>query len=273
MTRFQAFAVDTPRGPVVTMQAGVELAGRYFATTSHTAAKARSVRRAGVAAVLDRTDTGWSLRMGRAVVLDPRHPLDASRDPIGAMWSGAAFAKIAATYPEQLVGYATDRRVPMSWSFAARVLLAVRGDRWHEWTDHGVVTRGPAPSPPRWPLEPRATGSAPTLDAPHDALVARRGPCWLGVLTPHGPAVVPATWTHGGIVRAHTAVLSAIGARLPGPGCVTIDDSESNRPSGKTGVILRGSLTPRTNRSGTTALAVRVDTTTTWVGFASTPHR
>ena len=269
MARFQAIAVGTARGPVVTMQAGVELGGRYWATTSHTAAKVAAIRRTRVAAVLSPTDDGWTLRIGRAVVLDPRHPLHGFRDPVGSAWGMTALARIVAAYPEQLFGYATDGAVPAAWNAVSRVLIAVRGDHMFSWRRDGSAVHPSGTHTPNWVLDPQARGTVPDLDGDHRDLVHQRGPCWLGVTTARGPAAVPATLAPGGIVRAHTGVLHQVGALLPGVGCVTIDRSASPRPSEKIGVILRGVLTPRSNRAGFTALAMTTTTATTWTGFAT----
>ena len=267
MDHFQAIAVETRRGPVVTLQAGVELGCRYRTTTSHTSAKVTSIRQHRTAAVLSPTADGWSLRVGRAVVLDPRHPLHGLRDPLGSAWGTTALAKIMAAYPEQLLGYATDGAVPAAWNVLSRVLIAVRADRMFTWKRDGSTVHPSGKQSPSWPLDRTATSEVPTLDGEHQQLINRRRTCWLGLESVDGPVVIPATWSTDGTVRAHTAVLQLVGARLPGPTCVTIDDSESPRPSEKIGVILRGSTVPRSNRGGFTALAFDTATATTWSGF------
>ncbi|HQV56791.1 MAG TPA: hypothetical protein PKV27_02185, partial [Ilumatobacteraceae bacterium] len=243
----------------------VELGGRYWTTTSHTAAKVGAIRRTRRAAVLSPTDDGWSLRIGRAVVLDPRHPLHGFRDPVASMWGTTALARIAAAYPQQLLGYASDGAVPAAWNVISRVLIAVRADRTMTWNRDGS-TLHPNGSP-TWTTDRQATPSVPELEGEHRRLVERRGPCWLGLVDRDVPVVVPATWSKGGTVRVHTAVLQLVGVTLPGPACVTIDDSSSPRPSEKIGVILRGTATPRTNRGGFTVLAFNAATATTWSGF------
>ena len=99
MTGFQHLAVDTADGPHVTLLAGVEMAGCYWATTSSSAAKVRMIRSNGRAAVLDAPGdpfdrAGWTLIAGRATILDTKRPCDWLVDPLAASLAGIAVARI-----------------------------------------------------------------------------------------------------------------------------------------------------------------------------------
>lgn len=235
---FQAFVVRGVSGPVVTLQAGVDFAGYYWTTTSRKSGKVKALRRDPVASVLSRGDLSWVHRTGRAIVLDPAHPSESVRELPAAALAGTALALIAARYPQQLLGYLLDgASTPTAWRPHNRVLLAVR----HE----GELA---------WPEE------------------IRRFPCWLGLDSAGGPVVVPAEWkSASSTVRVPAVTLMATDAYLPGRVCVTIDDSDSTRPSSKTGTIARGEASKPRVRNGMASLAVHVDFTSTWHGFRTAP--
>jgi hypothetical protein len=230
---FQAFAVRGVAGPVVTLQAGVDFAGYFWTTTSRSAGKVKALRRDPVASVLTHTNDLWVLRAGRAVILDPVHPSEAMRELPAVALAGTALALIAARYPEQLLGYVADgMATPQSWRPYNRVLIAVR----HE-------------DQISWPASLR----------PVD------GRCWLGLDSDEGPLVLPGQWRSArSTVRVHASVLATLRPRLPGPACITIDESRSRRPSDKTGIIARGHASDCTVRMGTASIVGDVDAVSTW---------
>jgi hypothetical protein len=254
---FQAFAVRGTKGPVVTLQAGVDFAGYYWTTTSRRAAKVRALRRDPVASVLSRNKDSWSLRAGRPLILDPAHPSEAIRQlPVFAL-AGTALALIAVRYPEQILGYVVDgAATPEAWRPHNRVLLAMRHEDDISWTEDGVITE----QTPRFGNGGR-NGGSPRLGVDHG--------CWLGIDSDDGPLVLPAEWNSARSSVVPEAVLAAMHPRLPGRVCITIDESASPRPSDKTGIIARGDASAYRVRAGVASIVVDVESITTWSGFRS----
>ena len=276
MSNFQAFAVRGTSGPVVTLQAGVDFGGHYWTTTSRRAAKVAALRRDSVASVLSFKGDSWRLRAGRAYVLDVSQPPQAISDlPVFAL-AGSALALIALRFPEQLLGYVADAAsTPKSWRLNQRVLIAVRHEEELAWTDDGAITH----QTDRFRHEPDARWRSSRPTKRRSAVQAERdaspldfdGTCWLGLDSDAGPIALPGSWTaRNSTVGVPAIVLAASGARLPGRVCVTIDDSESPRPSDKSGIIARGGGSIPRIRADVASIAVDVDSTTTWNGFRST---
>jgi hypothetical protein len=258
---FQAFAVRGASGPVVTLQAGVDFAGYFWTTTSRRAGKVKAIRRDPAASVLTRTNDSWSLRAGRAVIFDPARPSDAIRELPTLALAGTALALIAARYPEQVLGYVVDAKAtPQKWRLYNRVLLAVRHEDQITWTDEGLIIERTA----------RFENGSDSRETPTSKLgVGSR--CWLGIDSYGGPLVLPGQWSSArATVRVPAGVLAALRPRLPGPVCITIDDSDSPRPSDKTGIIVRGEASDYKVRAGTASIVVDVKSVTTWNGFRST---
>jgi hypothetical protein len=276
MTNFQAFAVRGTKGPVVTLQAGIDFGGYYWTTTSRRAAKVSALRHDSRASVLSRRHDSWRLRAGRGYVIDPSHPSEAVRElPIVAL-AGSALALIALRYPEQLVGYVTDAAsTPREWRLRHRVLIAVRHEDELVWTDDGVITH----RTDRFRDGPLANRTSARrierrLNAQHQrhpSLLDIDGKCWLGLDSDAGPIALPGRWrASASAVSVDAPVLAALNGRLPGRACITIDDSDSRRPSDKSGIIARGDASLPRLRAGVASIVVDVDSTTTWNGFRST---
>jgi hypothetical protein len=292
---FQHIAVDTARGPHVTLVAGIDFAGRYWATTSTAARKVEAIRTERRASVLIRGEasaggtnaaapTGvpgdWTLIAGRAHVVDVRRPLEALADPASLVLSGAALAHLIAGNGGQIVGYLRDAAsVPADWRPASRVLVVVYEDHRLSWRDGQVAqTTGRFSRRGRLPRATRHRPLPPNGDVGRlpSTLASARGSCALGLTTPYGSVVVPAVWDPGdSTVVLPSAVLALLGARLPGPCTLTFDDSVADQPSAKSGVMLRGRAERlRVNRRNryeqTSELVVHVDKVTAWDGFHTT---
>lgn len=276
MGNFQAFVVRGASGPVVTLQAGVDFGGYYWTTTSRRAAKVAALRRGSGAAVLSHNDQAWRLRSGRGVIIDPGRPPRAVRDLSVFALAGSALALIAVRYPDQLLGYVADAAsTPKAWRLHHRVLIAVRHEDELVWTDDGIITRrtnrfrhDPDAQPPS--ARPTKRPSI-THDKRPVSLLDSDGKCWLGLDSDAGPIALPGGWTASrSAVSVPATILAAVNARLPGRACVTIDDSDSPRPSDKSGIIGRGDASLSRIRAGVASIVVRVDSTTTWNGFRST---
>ncbi len=296
MTGFQHLAVDTADGPHVTLLAGVEMAGCYWATTSSSAAKVRMIRSNGRAAVLDAPGdpfdrAGWTLIAGRATILDTKRPCDWLVDPLAASLAGIAVARIGLSNIEQLIGYLHDRDdVPSRWQPTSRVLvvvhgnhrLAVRAGRIVEATG-AFAGSAPLPLPTRRRRHRLDRSHLAGLSSQQMAVVRRSGRCALGLSTAAGPIVVPGMWeANGGTVRLDRRILTHLRADLPGECSVTLDESADARPSRKVGVMLRGSaslLDDGGNADQNTeadaaehdsvVLTIKVERLTSWEGFAT----
>jgi hypothetical protein len=104
-----------------------------------------------------------------------------------------------------------------------------------------------------------------------ESLLDFDGACWLGVDTDAGPIALPGEWTaKSSLVGVPSSILAAVQPRLPGHVCVTIDDSDSLRPSDKSGIIARGDGSLPRIRDGIASIRVDVTSTSTWNGFRST---
>lgn len=274
MSSFQAFAVRGKSGPVVTLQAGVDFGGYYWTTTSRRAAKVAALRRDSSASVLSRKDDSWRLRAGPAVVIDvSRKPEGVRELPVFAL-AGSALALIAVRYPEQLLGYVADAvSTPKAWRLHHRVLIAVRHENELVWSDDGGISDQTDRFRHEHAVQRKAhsTKQRPTAGHERDAsLLDFDGNCWLGLETDAGPIVLPGGWTaHSSTVGVQATVLDAVNASLPGRACVTIDDSDSPRPSDKSGIIAHGDASLSRIRAGMASIVVDVDSTTTWNGFRS----
>ena len=277
MGKFQAFVVRGTTGPVVTLHAGVDFAGYFWTTTSRSAAKVKALRRDAAAAVLSRKHESWTLRAGRTVVIDPARPSDALHElPVFAL-AGTALALIAARYPEQLLGYAADGgSTPKAWRLRKRVLLAMRHDDEITWSDDGTIThqtgrfRPDAGPDDHFDRVSAAATAAPVLNRAPQLEVD--GSCWLGLDSEAGPLVLPGQWDASrSMVLVNSGILAATHPWLPGRVCVTIDSSDSARPSDKAGIIARGEATLGRRRSGNRSILVGVDAISTWSGFRTQP--
>lgn len=277
---FDAFAVSARSGPHVTLQAGVVHLGRHWTTTTRGSVKAGAIRRTGWAAVSTMEGRGFRLVGGPASVLDPAHPSTIAAEPMNTMLAGCALLRLGLGRLDQLVGYAEARSaVPLSFLPSGRVVLTTRirddlvleGDalvqahgRWDGAGGEIRVTRGRAP---RWQPD-RVLDGLPEEIA---LLAGRAGQGWLGVRTGSGAVALPAAWDPAtGHLRVARAALAAVDAEVPGPVCVSLDDSASRRPDEKLGVMLRGTGTVVDLDERVASIALAVERVTHWCGFAST---
>lgn len=274
---FAAYAVTTRSGPHVTVQAGVEHAGRFITTTSRDSLKARSVRAHRTAAVAIGHDDGTSeVLAGATVSVDLRHPEGLLTDPAGALVAGPASLRLAGDQLEQLLGYVeAGGQVPSAWLPHRRVLLVTRIDRSLHLRDFDVLDGSgdwTPHLPPRVELletAERPVRPLPALPGEVAQLVRRDAPVRLGLATDEGPVVLPSRWRGGDRFDVSAAALAHLAARLPGQGCATFDDSSSRRPDEKVGVMLRGDLELVAVDGPRATVALEVGRVTAWNGFAA----
>lgn len=269
---FQAYAIETRKGPHVTIQAGVWHRGRYWTTTSRSSLKAAELRRRGRASVTFGCNDGTTrIISGRTTVLDPRGPLSAFADPTGALCAGPAVVRLAIEQAKQLVGYLESaHNVPRDWFPDQRLLLSTRPD--HELViarDGAVTARG------AWKRD--GIDFAVSKQSPALALeeltsdeadqIGTEGPLHIGVLTSEGPVALPAAWTVDQRVSVNRFALERLAPALPGPVCLVSDDSTSRRPDEKYGVMLRGVGAVNGVEGDDVLLSVATQRVTTWNGF------
>jgi len=280
MTGFDAFAVSSKTGPHVTMQASVVHLGRHWTTTTRGSVKTGAVRRVGTASATRAEGDGWHLVGGRAAILDPMRPWTFADSPLAGALAGGAILRLLLSQLDQFIGYAeTGRGVPTSFLPAGRVLLVASLDdelvldgddvvramgRWAE--DQAPVTaddRAGSPSAPDGRILARVPGEI-------AALAKVSGPAWLGVETATGAVALPAIWdASDGTVRASRAALTALVAELPGPVCVTLDESGGRRPDEKLGLMLRGRGAVVAVSDRVATVSIEVGRATCWDGFRS----
>ena len=273
--RFDAYAVRSSSGPHVTMQAGVVHLGRHWTTVSRRSVKARAVGRTRWASATAAAGPARRIVAGRAGILDGLRPWTVLADPVAGALAGGAVLRIGASHPDQILGYAESLgAVPGAFAPWGRSLLVVQADDELVVEDERVVRArgrwsrpGPVPEPHRHPGRPAPPGAVPEEGA---ALVEVDGPCWLGLDDGRGAVAVPARWhASSATVTVAAEVLAAVGPRLPGPACVTLDDSRERRPDRKRGVMLRGAAAVVDTDGIRLEVAVAPEKITVWDGFRS----
>mgnify|MGYP000200424180 CR=1 FL=1 len=271
---FQPYAVVSRTGPHVTMQAGIEQAGRYWTTTAATSLKARSVRAHGhaSAALVDGDRT--RIVAGRTMALEPFRPWRGLEDPVAALTWGLAVARLGRAHLDQLLGYLeAPGAVPADWLPTRRVLLATRIDRSLTLVDDVVVDRhGDWGDESMLMSQSDAlVGALPLalLPATHRSVVAGGSRAHLGVSTPAGPVVLPVRWLGDDRFSVSAAGFAAVNADPVGPASVVFDRSDSRRPDEKQGVMFRGRLRVDDVVDGKAVVGLTTARVTTWDGFAA----
>jgi hypothetical protein len=276
---FDAYAVTTSNGPHVTLQAGVVHLGRYWTTTTRGSAKVAAIRHLGRAATTIGTGP-WRVLGGRASVLDPARPWTFAAHPLASALLGGAVVRLGLGRLDQLLGYAeAGTAVPASFLPTGRVALVTRvsdeltldGDEVTDakgrWARQRALIEPGSTRPPRWNAQRAMSGIPDEV-----AELTERVRCgWLGVPTGVGSVALPAEWEpNTGRLRVSRDALAAVGAELPGPVCLTMDESTSRRPDEKLGVMLRGTGSVVDVDAVAASVALDVDRITYWDGFVAT---
>lgn len=290
--RFESVAVASRWGAHVTPQAGVDLFGRYWTTTSRSSLKRRAIAARPVAAVARVSTIGdtdhISLSAGRARVLDPRAPGTAVDDPFAASVVGLVAGRIALDHLDEVVGYGSlGRDIPTPWSLGGRVLLSVDDDEvlvadadgLTEATGRWATERALPPVRRRSRVAPVQLDGAPdearrlAADAWHDDAPIR---CSVGISTAVGPVAVPATWDHDhGSAIVRRDILARLSPIIDLGACITLDRNADRRADEKVGLILRGTpvlrALPKSHPSadGHVGVVVAPERVTWWFGFTS----
>ena len=276
-TPYADVAVDTVRGPHVTPAAFAAAGGRIWVVSSRRTIRVRSVRRRHHASVLVRSGERALVVSGNADVLSFWRP----SETVGMVVNSVPVLRAATAYALRnmrllLGGFVRDMVAgagdPTVYD---RVLVAIDPER-------GMLFDGDAllHSWGRWrrvgrPRSERPAVAVPPLDELVAALPAavvdaldRPETATLGWAAPTGAVALPALHaTADGRVSVPSAALDAAGTAGHAPACVTFHNSESLRPSGFRGVILRGE--GRVVRRGPqrSTVAVAAERVSWWSGF------
>jgi hypothetical protein len=278
-TPYADVAVDTMRGPHITPAAFAAAGGRLWVVSSRRTLRVRSVRRRHVAAAVVRRGDRAVVVSGSADVLS----IWRLGETVGLVMNSVPVARAAATYAVRNAGLLMGGFVrdivagTGDLSVYDRVLVAIEPER-------GMLLDGDRllDSWGRWrrvsrPLPERAPVAVPPLEELVGALPAavagalqRPDTVSLGWSCPTGPLVLPALDAEAdGRAVVASAALELAGAPSRAAACLTFHNSESQRPSGFRGAILRGE--GRTVRRGPvrTSVSVAAERVSWWSGFRS----
>jgi len=278
-TPYAEVAVDTMRGPHITPAAFAAADGRLWVVSSRRTVRVRAVRRRHVAAALVRQGDRAVVVSGSADVLSFWRP----GETVGLVMNSLPVARAAATYAARnaalLMGGFVRDIVAGTGDLALydRVLVAIEPER-------GMLLDGEqlVDAWGRWrrvsrPLPERAPAAVPALEelvaalppAVADAL-ERPDTASLGWTCPTGPLVLPALHAEAdGRAVVASAALELAGAPSRVAACLTFHNSESQRPSGFRGAILRGEGHVVRRGPLRTSVAVTAERVSWWSGFQS----
>ena len=247
--QFAHLAIETSRGPHVTPVLYTLAGDRLWFMVPRGSLKARVLRRRERAGALLRDDGGPSTVMqGPVRVLDyvrAPTPGDLARLPL----TPAAVASYSAHNVRELFGFALDSLTGQGQRTPPDLLLAVLEPDWVENVDESDHE----------PLAIEVRAQLPELPPRVKDLPADDGPAVVGWLSELGPLALPASWDAAG--RRALVFAEPLSATDPSPACLAIDAADSARPTGKRGVMLRGTgvLDPTPS--------LEVDRVTWWDGF------
>jgi hypothetical protein len=271
--------VSAPSGPHVTPELFTRVGGSIVCLTAATTLKVRVLRRRPQVA-LAAGSPGHALAVaGRAVVLDPASPTTLLRSPVRAATAPLTAARFALANAAELTGAAVDlfsgrlggpippHRVLLAIEPTAAVVTHLDEVTTHwGWEptgdDEGNVDRDEA-----GPEAGDDLGEAPDLDPVPDelAVLAEADAAVLGWTDRRGaPLALVAGWDGGsGRASLPAGLLDLVGASPRSAACATFDAWTRFGPSGKQGVMLRGTGKVRADGGG---VACRFDRATHWDG-------
>lgn len=290
-TPYADVAVTTRTGPHITPAAFAAASGRLWVVSSRRTVRVRAIRRTGVASVLARHGERSVLVSGRAAVLSPWPPHEALAMAEGALPAARAASLYTLRNLRLVVaGFGADMLMgAVDPTLYDRVLVCVDAERgmlidddevldsWGRWrSGAGSSTTGPRRAAPLAttvpPLDDLLAG---VPDVSRTAL-RRSDTAALGWLGPDGPVALPAQATLDG--TAHLRVSSEALRLAGGDGarsdaCLTLHDSDTLRPSGFRGVVLRGQGRVTRRGAARTGVALATDRVSWWSGFRAGTSR
>ena len=221
--------VRTSTGPHVTPELFTISGEHLVCLTAASTLKAKVARREPIVAIAARTASGAMSGVATAEVFDPTQPGTAIDSPHAAAVTPAGVARFVRDNAAELVGAALDT---LAGRLGAppehRIVLVIRLDDAMTVDDGGDVMLG-------WT---RDDGT---------------------------PLVLPARWEDDDRAVVSASLFEHVGAEASSPACITFDETTGPGPSGKQGVMLRG--TGRSTRDGDVVrIALDVERTVEWDG-------
>lgn len=269
-------AVRSRSGPHVTPELFGVSGGRIICLTAASTLKVGRARRDRFAGIAARSAVGSFTAVAHVDVLDPIDLMGSLRAPRSALSSPVDVTRFVRDNVAELTGAAVDalwgrlgvppaRRVVLALQVVAAARLGADGvvgaDGW-----------GSLGAAPMDDITPRMVDAgnhrSPCLDVLPDRLrgIVVPGDVVLGWSRRDGaPLALPGRWD-GDSVIVPRRVFEASGARPTSPAGVTFDAWSGLGPSGKQGVMLRGSGRARA-RSGTVRVRLAIDRATHWDGI------
>jgi hypothetical protein len=239
--------------------------------------KARLVRNDPVAAVAARTGSTAAVAIGPVELIDPASPGTVLRSPLRSATAPLGVVRFVRDNASELAGAALDLvtgklggPIPPHRVVLAIGPTAVASVDGRKVQAHGRWSTGHAPSGGQ---DEDADFDGDTeidlADVPeHLAALAVSGDAVVGWLRHDGsPLALPVEWdADGRRACLPTALFERCGGAADSPACVTFDTWTGFGPSGKQGLMLRGSGRATTDRA-TTLLALDVRRATYWDGI------
>lgn len=269
-----AVALSTTQGPHCTPELFVESGGRLWCLTAANTLKARRLSRDGSVSFVATSGSDLVAGRGRATVIDAVTPLRNLRRPDLALLAPAAVGRFTARNSVELAGAAVDlvagrlgRGIP-----PRRVAICIEVD------DFAVVRDGRLVEATAWSPAPDADpasgpggtgpGSEPVIDEVPEGLrdLTTAGPASVAWTTNTGQVVALAgEWDGVGNALVPTDLFELVGAASRSQAAIMRDEWTGYGPSGKQGLMLRGTGVSRRGRAGT-RLSLTVEGVTYWDG-------
>jgi hypothetical protein len=258
---FAHVAIETSRGPHVTPVLFSTAGGHLWFAISRDTLKARVLE--------ERPDVGVVLRSPEAVVmirgevrlLDPMRPTSILGSPRAVAAAPLGLQAFAMRNPRELMGFGFDALESRGGPIASGLVVAALEPRATE------VFELPA-KPLYGNGDSRAKDFAPRGTPAAAARLARRdGDVVVGWMAGDGPVALPAAWdSAAGIAHVSRDIARFAGVRGSAPACVAFDAADRRRPTGKRGLMLRGTGRARV-REATTEVTVDAERASWFVGF------
>lgn len=266
-------AIRTRSGPHVTPELFTVSGERILCLTSAATLKAKLLRNDPFVSVVARAGDAAAVALGSVQVLDPASPATAVQSPLLAAASPAGVGRFIRDNSSELMGAAADffagrlggplppHRVIVALTPVA--FAVIEGDDMiaaDGWTAAGQ-------SPPEG--DPDANGEPELTDVPDRlACLAIAGPAVAGWVRHDGtPLALPVEWDpETSTARLPAALFEVCEAALESPACVTFDTWTGFGPSGKQGIMLRGSGRA-TSDGASVCLSLDIRRATHWDGI------
>jgi len=269
-------AVRTRSGPHLTPELFTVSGGRILCLTAAVTLKAKKAKSDPIVGFCVRSGADSVSGVGEVEVVDPADLAGLLTSPGKVLGSAAGVARFFRDNAAEMVGATADLvrgrlgdPIP-----PRRVVLSIRP------TSLLVTLAGRTElvAVPDQAVQPGAADEAEDLDDREAALDLADVPGELGALAVAGPAVLG--WTrHDGVplalpiswdpaesaARLPTGLFEGSGASSKGPGCVTFDTWTGLGPSGKQGLMLRGTG-EATEEGASTTVVLDVDRAAHWDG-------